>query len=157
MANPSIRNRLAKIEDKRRFLNWFVGARFIDSLTDNELESYVRDRRPPEPVPNRPSKLDRLDRKSLIRLWQEDERIWGSRSREELDHFSENGFWPEQRGRLRYWMEDGQLHVEWRNVPEEEGIGTENAKSISEQQMSVPKKRNGWMNAPLSLEGTPST
>jgi hypothetical protein len=33
MAKASIRDRLEKLENKRRFLDWFVGARFIDSLS----------------------------------------------------------------------------------------------------------------------------
>jgi hypothetical protein len=64
-----------------------------------------------------------LDRKTLSKLWEEEERILGGRSREELEYFTENGHWPEQRGRFHYLMEDGKLVVEWRIEPEEQGEG----------------------------------
>lgn len=38
MAKASIRDRLAKLEDKRRFLDWFVRSRFYETLTLEELE-----------------------------------------------------------------------------------------------------------------------
>lgn len=114
MAKASIRDRLEKVENKRRFLDWFVQARFIDSLNADELERYTRDGRPPEPIPNRPSSLDRLDRETLARLWEENEHVFGGRSHEEQDFYAEHGFWQEQRGRLHYSMQDGKLVVEWR-------------------------------------------
>ncbi len=113
MAKASIRDRLEKLENKRRFLDWFVGARFIDSLNADELERHARDGRPPEPIPNRPSSLDRLDRKSLLKLWEEEELKFGGRSHEELDFYAEHGFWQEQKGRLHYSMQQGKLFVEW--------------------------------------------
>jgi hypothetical protein len=79
----SIRGRLTRLENQRRFLDWFVRARFIDSVTDDEMETYRRDGTLSAPITNRPSSLDRLDRKSLIKLWKEDERIFGGRSHEE--------------------------------------------------------------------------
>jgi hypothetical protein len=39
MARASIRDRLAKLEDKRRFLDWFATNRFYQTLTGEELET----------------------------------------------------------------------------------------------------------------------
>jgi hypothetical protein len=62
--------------------------------------------------------VDTLDRNSLLKLWEEDERVFGGRNHEELEFYADNGFWPEGRGRLHYSMQDGKLVVEWRNEPE---------------------------------------
>lgn len=119
MAKASIRNRLEKLEDKRRFLDWFVMARLFDILSEDELERYGRDGKLSEPVSNRTSRLDTLDRKSLLRLWEEEEQVLGGRSAEDLEYLTKNGIWPEQRGGFRYSMEDGKLIAEWRNEPED--------------------------------------
>jgi len=63
-----------------------------------------------------------LDRKSLRKLWEEDELKFGGRNHEEVEFYANNGFWPEQRGRLHYFLRDGQLQVEWRNEAQEENI-----------------------------------
>jgi hypothetical protein len=119
MAKTSIRDRLAKLENRRRFLDWFVRHRLFDSLTSEELETCASGGGFPNPIPNRPSSLDTLDRKSLLKLWEEDERVFGGRSKEELEFYSDNGSWPEAEGRLHYSMQDGKLFVEWRSGPEE--------------------------------------
>lgn len=120
MASVSIRGRLTQLENKERFLNWFVRVRFFDILTSDELERYARDGTLLEPVSNRPSRLDRLDRKSLIKLWKEDERAWEGRSKEEKEYLMKKGCWPEQNGGLHYSVQDGLLGVEWKYEPEEE-------------------------------------
>jgi len=125
MAKASIRDRLEKLENHQRFLVWFVTARFHATLTLEELETYISGGGFPDPIPNRPSRLDTLDRKSLLRLWEEEEQLLGGRSAEDLEYFTTNGIWPEQRGGFRYSMEEGNLIAEWRNEPEEDGIGTE--------------------------------
>lgn len=118
----SIRDRLMRLENRRRFLEWFVWHRLCSTLTLEELETYVSGGDFPDPMPNRLSSLDTLDRKSLLKLWEEDELRFGRRSQEELDFFAEHAFWPEQRGRLHYFLRDGQLQVEWRNEAQEENI-----------------------------------
>ena|ERR1700730_13298811 len=125
MAKASIRDRLEKLENKRRFLDWFVRHRFYATLTLEELETCASGGGFPDPIPNRPSSLDTLDRKSLLELWEEDELKFGGRSNEELDFYADKGFWPEQRGRLHYSIQNGRLFVEWRNEPEDEGSGPE--------------------------------
>jgi hypothetical protein len=122
MPKVTIRDRLAKLEDQRRFLDWFVRHRFYATLTLEELKTCASGEGFPDPIPNRPSIVDMLDRKSLLKLWEEDELRFGRRSQDELDFFAEHGFWPEQRGRLHYFLRDGQLQVEWRNEAQEENI-----------------------------------
>ena len=73
----------------------------------------------PDPMPNRPSSLDRLDQESLGKLWEEDERAFAGRSQEELQFYTENRFWPEQRGRLHYSMREGKMWVEWHPAMED--------------------------------------
>ncbi len=123
MGKGSVRDRLARLEKRRRFLDWFVWQRFYASLTLEELETGAAGGDFPDPIPNRPSSMDTLDRKSLLKLWEEDERIFRGRSEADREYFVDNGVWPEQRGRLHYSMQDGKLFVEWRNEARE-GPGT---------------------------------
>jgi hypothetical protein len=131
MATASIRERLAKLEDTRRFLDWFAQSRFYQSLTDDEIRAYVREGQLPDPLPSRPSKLDSMDRESLLKRWKENEWTFGGRSHEELEFYAENGFWPEARGRFHYSIQDGKLLVEWRNGPVE---GCTGPKPMTEEQ-----------------------
>ncbi len=50
----------------------------------------------PEPLPWGSSKLDGLDRKSLLKLWQESERVFEGRSKVELGFYASRGHWPDQ-------------------------------------------------------------
>jgi hypothetical protein len=70
-------------------------------------------------------------------FWEEQELKFGGRSHEELDFYAEHGFWPEQRGQLYYSMQDGKLFVEWRNTPEEEGIGLETTSQSKERDHQI--------------------
>jgi hypothetical protein len=119
----SILNRLERLEKEYRFVNWFLGQRFIESLTDDELEAYAHEGKFPEPVPNRLSKLDGLDRDRLVKRWQEDRRIYEYRTSDDLRRFCEQGRWPEELGTLVYSNTNGGLRVEWRLNPEEMGDG----------------------------------
>jgi len=77
MAKATIRKRLKRLENNRRFLDWFVQSRFYESFTAVELDIFARDGKLPDPLSDRPSRLDRLDRKVLLKLWEEDERSLG--------------------------------------------------------------------------------
>jgi hypothetical protein len=94
----SIQERLERLENDRRFLQWLHCERFLEGLSDEQLEVYARHGclpdPLPEPLPIGASRLDRLDRKTLIGLWQENEREFGDRSQEELDFFCAHGHWP---------------------------------------------------------------
>jgi hypothetical protein len=110
---PSIQERLDRLEDGRRFIAWFVFERLLDSLTLEQLETYARNGRwpgpLPEPLPRGASRLDGLDRKSLIKRWKESERMFRHRSQDEIPFYGENRYWPEQRMRPRYYLQDGCL------------------------------------------------
>jgi len=125
MAKASIQDRLAKLENKRGFLKWLVWRRFLSTLSDEELLAFARDLKWPDPLPSRLSSVDPLDRKSLLKLWEEDKRMFGGRSPQELKFYKEKGFWPEHRCRLHFSVNDGKLTVEWRIAPEEAGAGPE--------------------------------
>src|SRR5260370_3957449 len=101
-------------------LAWVLSPRFFDSRTVDELEAYVRENRVPDPAPNRPSRLDGLDRKSLLQLWEEDEQILEYRSNEDLKHFCSHGPWPERLSRLKYSHKNGTVTVEFEKVAESE-------------------------------------
>ena len=82
MAKKSIRERLEKLESECKFLDWFVSERFWATLTREELETWASGGNLPDPIPNRPSSLDTLDRKSLLKLWEGVRaEIWGAQSR----------------------------------------------------------------------------
>jgi hypothetical protein len=74
--------------------------RFFESLTEEQLSTYARHGRLPEPLPEPlpmgKSRLDGLDRKNLIKLWRENDRIYRGRSREEMLSFAIHAHWPEQ-------------------------------------------------------------
>lgn len=113
MAENSMLGRLAKLEAKRRFLDWFATERFYRTLTEHELTNFAVNGQLPTPIPNRPSTMDSLDKKALRRLWKEDERFFGGRNEDDLVFFTKNGFWPEQQGGFHYSMQDGKLIIEW--------------------------------------------
>jgi hypothetical protein len=122
MAEASIRDRLVKLENQRRFLDWFVAHRFWATLSLEELETFAAGGGLPDPVPNLPSNLDTMDRKSLLKLWEDDQRVFRGRSQADREYYADSGTWPEQRGRLHYSMQHGRLFVEWRNEVLEEGV-----------------------------------
>ena len=96
----SIQERLERLENERQFLDWLHFQRFLEGLSDEQLDAFVRHKCLPEPLPEPlpigGSRLDRLDRNSLIRLWEENEREFGNRSQEELDFYCAHGHWPAQ-------------------------------------------------------------
>jgi hypothetical protein len=118
----SIQDRLEQLEDRQRFIEWFVCERFLESFTREQINAMAYDGRLPEPLPEPLPKgksgLDRLDRKSLVKLWEEQDRIFRHRSPDEMTFFNEHGYWPEQRMRPRYYLQDGCLCVEWHLQPE---------------------------------------
>lgn len=58
MAKASIRERLEKLESKRRFLDWFVMNRFLATLTLEELETWAsRSRMPVEYIIDKERRL----------------------------------------------------------------------------------------------------
>lgn len=91
--------------------------RFWASLSLEELETFASGGGLPDPMPNRSSTLDTMDQKRRIKLWEKDERIHEGRSQADREYYADTGLWPEQRGRLHYFLQDGRLSVEWRSGP----------------------------------------
>jgi hypothetical protein len=87
-----------------------------------------------------------MDRKSLRRLWEENEQIFGGRSVEEREFYVDNGVWPEQRGRLHYFMQNGQLQIEWRSEVHEEDTPEQDpqSQSSSDSQNSVSEDERDY-------------
>jgi len=94
----TFKSRVKRLEREWRFRCWLRDKRFLESLTEEQLEVWAVTGRPPE-APEPPpgtSRLDKLDRKSLIKLWEEDERTLTGRSDEELSFFVHHSHWPER-------------------------------------------------------------
>jgi hypothetical protein len=96
----TLKSRVERVERAHRFRAWLQYERFLESLTEEQLTAYARHGCLPEPLPEPlpigKSQLDSLDRKSLIKLWRENDRIYRGRSREEMLSFAIHGHWPEQ-------------------------------------------------------------
>ena len=103
----SLKNRIEQLEKERQFQRWFMFSRFIEGLTDEQLEDiaiYWRFPEPlPEPLARGASSLDSLDRKNLLKLWEAEERAIArgitemkGRSADELKYEMEHEHWPEQ-------------------------------------------------------------
>src|SRR5215831_1408091 len=76
MAN--LKSRVERLEKEQQFRTWIGFERFLESLTDEQLEELALHWRfpevLPEPLPKGASRLDGLDRKTLLKLWEESER-----------------------------------------------------------------------------------
>jgi hypothetical protein len=94
------KSRIERLETEMQFRRWLWHARLLERLSYEQLEECAcLGRLPdplPEPLPKGESKLEGLDRKALMQLWEEDLRFFGSRSQEELAFFAVHGHWPEQ-------------------------------------------------------------
>jgi hypothetical protein len=98
--NSSIKNRLERCEGRVRFLEWLRIERFLERFNEEQLENYIHNKQFPDtlpaPLPPGKSRLDQLDRKSLIRLWQEHEREWEGRTEQEFNFYIDHCHWAEQ-------------------------------------------------------------
>lgn len=95
----TIKNRIKRLEEERRFKMWVRFQRVLESFTLEQLEDLADTGTYPEPLVEPvqgTSKLDTLDRKALMKLWEEDQRRWAGRSRAELGFFAQHGHWPEE-------------------------------------------------------------
>ena len=97
----SVKSRLERLEKEQRFQRWFETHDILERFTDDELKTYAQTGELPESVlcasfGDRPSRLRGLDRKTLLQMWEERERLFGGRSDDELEFYTEQGYWPEQ-------------------------------------------------------------
>jgi hypothetical protein len=109
----SIPERLAPLEKRHKFVKWFAFQSLIESLTDDELETFARIGTLSNPIPTRPGPLAKLDRKTLLRLWEQSEREFSRRTPRDLEVYAKNGYWPTHGLRPRYSIQNGQWIVEW--------------------------------------------
>jgi hypothetical protein len=97
---PSLKSRVERLEKEQRFQAWLGFQRFVEGLNQEQLNAIVDfDRYPdplPQPLPLGASELDKLDRKILLKMWEDDEREWASRSEQEKDFCLVHLHWPEQ-------------------------------------------------------------
>jgi hypothetical protein len=92
--------RVARLEREVGFRHWFRFHRWLETRTLQQLEDYIAtDGTFPDPFPDPPpgsTPLDKLNRKALLKLWEEDRRWSAGRSSAELGFFADHGHWPEQ-------------------------------------------------------------
>jgi hypothetical protein len=99
--------RIERLEKEQQFRTWFAFTRFLEGLSDEQVEDlaiYLRFPEPlPEPLPMGSSRLDGLDRKSLLKLWEQEERETSrimrensGRNEDERRFHLYHGHWPEQ-------------------------------------------------------------
>ena len=102
-----LRNRVESLEQKAQFTLWFHFSRFLEALTDEQIEEIAINWRFPDPLPDPlpigMSRLDGLDKESLLRLWEKEEREISRIMHEIRDRNEEHrrfhlhhGQWPEQ-------------------------------------------------------------
>ncbi len=103
----ALKSKVERLEKGQRFRRWFRFGRFLESLTDEQLEDIaIHWRFPdrfPDPLPMGMSRLDGIDRNGLIRLYEESERETArlmreikGRSEDEHRFYLHHGHWPEQ-------------------------------------------------------------
>ena len=101
-----VESRIAQVEKEAMFRRWFYFSRFLEGLSEEQIEEIALYWRFPDPLPEPlswgMSELDRLDRKSLIRRWEESEREISRIMRETAEHsedeykfYLRHGHWPE--------------------------------------------------------------
>jgi hypothetical protein len=92
------RNRIERLEAEVRFRVWVRHQRWLESLSEKELEMWAASGQcpeRPEPLPGM-SPLDQMEREELQKLWKEGEQRWEGRNREDLAFFCLHGHWQEQ-------------------------------------------------------------
>jgi len=77
----SLETRLERLEKEARFEAWLWFQRFLESVTEQQLEDLATHWRWPEPMPPPlpigASKLDSLDRQTLQKMFEQNEREFG--------------------------------------------------------------------------------
>jgi len=103
----ALKNRVERLEKEHRFQRWLQFERFLEGLSDKQLEDIILywrfPKRLPEPLPMGASRLDGFDRKSLNELFEESDRKtvklmreMNGRTMDELRFHLRHDHWPEQ-------------------------------------------------------------
>src|SRR5215472_12532760 len=96
MAN--IEARLDRIEKELQFRTWIYEERLLESLSVEELEHMNATGEWPQKPPPAPgeSRLDTMDRRSLIELWKSHSLQFEGRNSDQVDFWVRHGHWTEQ-------------------------------------------------------------
>jgi hypothetical protein len=99
----SLKSRIEAMENEYLFSEWLRFERFLESLTEEQLkELAINWRFPdplPEPMPQGASRLDCLDRNTLMKLFRENElrrAQFHLHSHEDQEFFCSHAHWPEE-------------------------------------------------------------
>ena len=94
----SIESRLERLESEVDFRAWIRMKRMFENMSIGELENLASTGQWPDRVDPPPgaSRLDAMDRQSLLKLWKEDQAKFAGRNREDIAFFTRYGHWTEQ-------------------------------------------------------------
>src|SRR5215472_10764827 len=103
----ALKNRVEWLEKEQSFQRWLQFERFLEGLSEKQLEDIILywrfPKRLPEPLPMGASRLDGCNRKSLNELFEESDRKtvklmceMNGRTKNELRFHLRHGHWPEQ-------------------------------------------------------------
>jgi len=103
----ALKNRVERLEKEQSFQRWLQFERFLEGLSDKQLEDIILywrfPKRLPEPLPMGASRLDGFDRPSLNELFEESDRKtvklmreMKGRTKDELRFHLRHDHWPEQ-------------------------------------------------------------
>lgn len=100
----TIRNRVEQLETEFRFRKWLAGARLLERFTAEQLLDFAAHKTIPEsippPLPSGESESDGLDKRTLMKLWKENERIgreFMRHTEEERLFWTQHGHFPDAR------------------------------------------------------------
>ena len=103
-SKEKFRRQLKEIETELCFRRWLFFQRNIEAITYEQLraakEAFESTRQPlADLVPEAPwgtSPIDQLNRETLYARWQQEERQFAGRSRQDLDFAKAHRHWPEE-------------------------------------------------------------
>jgi hypothetical protein len=92
------KQRLNRIENAIRFRLWLRETRMSEAMSMEEIEFLLTTGKWPErlePIPGA-SQLDAIDRKTLLKRWEQQDQVCYGRGLPEIKYYDEHGHWPEQ-------------------------------------------------------------
>jgi hypothetical protein len=91
----SVKSRLERLEKEQWFKRWFETHDFLKKFTYEELKTYADTGIYSSSIADRPSSLEGVNRKTLLKLFEEHESFFAGRSDEELVFYARHGYWPD--------------------------------------------------------------
>ncbi len=109
----SLKSRLERLEKEQRFQRWYAVEDALWRFTQEEREIYATTGRIPESLPfDEPGRLDGLDRKTLLKLFEEHQRFTGSVTRDDAAFYLVHRTFPREetlKHMERYFKRTGEL------------------------------------------------